>query len=68
MLQFPHLGERKSREAYKILCISSSIDKVLCTWKVVHKILPAHKFPSVSAVECSPKGCLGCPVLVPTCA
>lgn len=62
----PSMRKRKSREAYTILCISSSVDKVPCTWKVVHKILPAHRFPSISAVECSPKGCSGCPGLSPT--
>lgn len=52
----PSVRKRKSREAYTVLCISSRIDKVLRTWKVVHNILPAHKFPSIPAVECSPKG------------
>jgi len=57
-LSFP-ICEKKSKGEYAMLCISSSIHKVLWTCKMVHKILHAHELPITSAgsstAECSPQ-------------
>lgn len=50
--QLPHLQTKQTktnREVCTVLCISRSVDKVLLTCRVVHKILHAHEFPITSA-------------------